>query len=192
MSTSVRESSRAWSLRNPLFAVEADGVLQGEDDDHQCHASEADGTADVEETIGRAEEMNHRLPEEGEVADREQDAKLSWSEAPEGDAEFSERVRREVRLDGEHQERDEEANGDCGMHVSREREAAHERESAEAIDHVVDIESVARAQSLADAGECAVERVAEPVEGEASDHAEKRIAIPGSERVAGSGADLRD
>ena len=44
-----------------------------------------------------------------------------------------------------------------GMHVSRESEASHEREGAEAIDHVVDIEAVARTLALAHASEGAVE-----------------------------------
>ena len=45
----------------------------------------------------------------------------------------------------------------AGMHVSRQGQAAHQGEGAEAVDHVVDVESVARTQAMPHAGECAIE-----------------------------------
>ena len=71
--------------------------------------------------------------------------------------EIPQRVGCQIRLDGEHEERDQQADGDPRLHVSREGEAAHQGEGAEAIDHVVDVEAVARTLALAHARERAVE-----------------------------------
>src|ERR1035437_4882214 len=76
------------------------------------------------------------------------------------------------------------------MHVSGEGEAAHQGKPAEDVDHVVDVETIARAQALADARGGAIEGVAEPVEGEAGDCAESSVAVPGGQGIAGPGADL--
>ena len=77
------------------------------------------------------------------------------------------------------------------MHVSRQSEAAHESERPKAVDHVVDIKSVPRTLALPHSRECAVERVAQPVEREAGNDGEQGIAIPGRESVAYARADLR-
>src|SRR4029077_9682357 len=163
---------------DPFFAIEADRVLKGEDDDHEPHPNEAYGATDVEQTIAATEKVDFRLPEQSEVPNCEQDAQFGWSEAPERDAELSQRVRRKIRLDGEHQEPDEQANGDSGMHVSRKSQADHQRKGSEAVDHVVDIKAVTGTLALANGGKGAVERISEPVEGEAGDDAEQGVAVP--------------
>ena len=101
--------------------------------------------------------MHNRPPEQRQVPDGEQDAEFGRPKAPERNAKLAQRVRRQIRLDREHQKSDEQADRDPGMHVSGQGEAAHQGESAEAVDHVVDVESVARTQALADAGERSVE-----------------------------------
>ena len=136
--------------------------------------------------------MNCWLPEKSErfpIA-----SKMRSSVGPKRQNEMrnsAERVRGQVRLNREHQERDKQADGDPGMHVSRKGEAAHQGESAEAINHVVHVETVARTQALADPCQGTVERVAQPVEREAGDHGEKRVAIACGEGVKQSRANLR-
>src|ERR1700692_2366799 len=103
------------SLRDPFLAIEANGVLQREYDDHQCHARESDGSADIEQAVASAENVHHRLPEQGQVSNRQQNAQFGWAEAPERDAKLAEGVRRQIRLDREHQKSDEPPDGDPGM-----------------------------------------------------------------------------
>ena len=77
------------------------------------------------------------------------------------------------------------------MHVSRKGQAAHQRERAEAVDHVVDVKPVTGTLALANAGKCAIQRISQPVQGEAGDDAHQRVTVAGSEGVEHSGADLR-
>ena len=60
-----------------------------------------------------------------------------------------------------------------------------------AIDHVVDVEAVARALALAHAGKRAVEGVAQPVQRQTNNHAEECEAVVASQGIADSGANLR-
>ena len=76
------------------------------------------------------------------------------------------------------------------MHVAGVCEAKHHGGGADGVDHVVDIEAIARALLVADASECTVERVAEPVEGETSDGREEPAAVAGGERVTRAGGEL--
>ena len=57
---------------------------------------------------------------------------------------------------------------------------------------MVDVKAIARTLALAHAGECSVERVAQPIESEADDCAEEREAIAGRESVTGSCGNLRN
>ena len=66
----------------------------------------------------------------------------------------------------------------------------HEGDGAEEIDDVVDVEAEARALLVADAGERAVERVAEPVEEEAEDDGEQCERLYAGECVEEAGGDL--
>src|SRR5579864_5116355 len=128
--------------------------------------------------------MYHRLPEESQISDRKQDAQFRGTKAPEGEAKFAQGVRRQIGLDRQHQKSDEQADCDVRMHVSGEGQSAHQGESAKAVDHVVNVEPVARTLALADAGECAVERIAQPVESEAYDRAKESVGIARGQRVA--------
>ncbi len=73
-----------------------------------------------------------------------------------------------------------------------EGEAAHEGDGAEEVDHVIDVEAEAGALLVADAGEGAVEAVAEPVEDEAEDDGEERAAMVAGARVEEAGGELGD
>ena len=69
------------------------------------------------------------------------------------------------------------------MHVSGQGQAAHQRESAEAIDHVVDIKSVARTQLLPHPRQRSIERVSQPVQCQADNHSEQRKPVPRSQHI---------
>src|SRR5579864_5678307 len=77
------------------------------------------------------------------------------------------------------------------MHVAGKGKPAHQGKRSKAVDDVVDIESVARPLAVTDSGECAVERVAQPVQRKAGDDAQQGITTPCSQGVADSGANLR-
>src|SRR5437660_7438252 len=77
------------------------------------------------------------------------------------------------------------------MHVAGKGKATHQGEGAKAVDDVVDVESVARSLAVTDSRECTVERISQPVQRKAGDDAQQRIAIPCSQGVADSGANLR-
>jgi hypothetical protein len=86
----------AWSSRSPFLAIKADCVLYGEGHEHQAHAYEANGASDIEKPVLPSKQNHDWLPEQRDIADREQDTKLSWAEAPERDAKLSQRVGRKV------------------------------------------------------------------------------------------------
>src|SRR5258708_39013600 len=123
---------------------------------HDCESNRCDH---VEQTKAHTEEMRHWFPEQSQVADSQKNSQFRWTETPEGDSEFTQRMRREIRLNREHQKRNQQADGDPRMHVSRQCEPAHQGKGAETIDHVVDIESVAWTLTLAHPRERAIERV---------------------------------
>ena len=110
-------------------------------------------------------------------ANGQQNAQFGRAEAPEGKAELAQSVSSQVGLNREHEERNQQAYGNPGMHMAGQCQAWHQGKGTEAVHHVVDIEPVARSQTLAGAGESAIERVAQPVESKADDHAEERPAI---------------
>src|SRR5215472_1677579 len=114
--------SRNSSLRNPFFAIEPRRVLHGNDDYDQPHPNEPNQSADIEQPITSAEKMHDGLPEQGQVPDREQDPQLRRTEPPERKTEFPQSVRRQVRLNRQHQEADQQPRGDPRMHVARQRE----------------------------------------------------------------------
>ena len=60
--------------------------------------------------------------------------------------------------------RDQQADSDPRMHVTRQGQPSHQREGSEAIDHVVDIKSIAWTLTLPHARQRAIERVAQPVQ----------------------------
>src|SRR5215469_6398086 len=76
------------------------------------------------------------------------------------------------------------------MRVAREGEAAEECGGAEEIGDVVNVEAIAWALLMTDAGECAVERVAEPVEEDAEVNGEECEGMRARENVEEAGRDL--
>ena len=63
------------------------------------------------------------------------------------------------------------------MHVAGEGQASHERQCAEAIDHVIYVEAIAGPLLLAHSGEGAVEAVSQPVEGEKYDYRDEPVSV---------------
>ena len=83
----------------------------------------------------------------------------------------------EEAFGGEKKECREHGQCDGPVREAGEREAGEERGGSEEIGDVVDVEAEARALLVADAGECAVERVAEPVEEDAEVDGEEKERV---------------
>ena len=96
----------------------------------------------------------------------------------------------EEAFGGEKKKADEHGERDGPVCEAGEREAGEERGGAEEIGDVVDVEAEARALLVADAGECAVERVAEPVEDDADVDGEECERVCARECVEDAGGDL--
>ena len=77
------------------------------------------------------------------------------------------------------------------MRQAREAEATHQRNRPEEIDHVVDIEAVTRTLLVADAGQRAVQTVAQPIERDAHDHTKQGEAVGTRESIAETRSNLR-
>ena len=135
---------------------------------------------------------DHGAIQERDVADRQQNAQLGGTEAPERELKFSQRVSGQVGLDGEQQKPNQQADRDVRMHVSRQRQPGHERQAAEAVDDVVHVEAVARTLLLAHPGQCSVETVSQPVEGQEKDPGQKPVTVPAGQGIAGSRHHLGD
>ena len=91
----------------------------------------------------------------------------------EGHLEDAADVGGEVDLGGDEQVGGEDAERDERRHEAGGAETAEEHGGAGQVDDVVDVEAEAGPLLLADAGERAVEAVAEPVEGERQDDADQ-------------------
>ena len=68
------------------------------DDCHRHHASNRNHTADVKQQERPPKQLRMRPVEQRHIADHEQKANLRWPEQRIRHAEFSDRVRRQVRL----------------------------------------------------------------------------------------------
>ena len=77
------------------------------------------------------------------------------------------------------------------MEKTGEAEAAHERDRAEDVRHVIDVEAVARTLVMAHAGQGSVEAVAKPVERETKDDQEQSVAVVARKCVEEACGDLR-
>src|SRR5712692_2497328 len=134
---------------------------------HRGHGDDADGAAEIEELVMLVQNGLHM--EQGEVSGDQEEAKLGRAKTPKGHAEFVQRVSREIGLDREQEEENEQGGGYQRAHVSGEREAYHERDGTDAVENVVHVKTVAGTLLLADAGEGAIQAVAKPVEGKEAD-----------------------
>ena len=134
--------------------------------------------------------MRVGVAEEEEVAEDEEDAELGGAEEKLRELEAREGVGGEEAFGGEKKEADEHGECDGPVREAGEGEAGEERGGAEEIGDVVDVEAEARALLMADAGECAVERVAEPVEDDAGVDGEEYERVGARECVEEAGGDL--
>ena len=80
------------------------------------------------------------------------------------DLEHSERVSRQIRIDGHHEIHNQQSGGHALAHVARKRQPEKQEQRAERIDDVIHIESVTRTLSIAVPRQRAIETVAKPVE----------------------------
>jgi len=124
-----------------------------------------------------AEEGGVGAAQQSEVAEDEQDADLGGTEDALRELEAGQGVGGEVAFARQKQKGDEHGDGDGPVREARAAEAAHQRDGAEDVDHVIDVEAVARTLVAPDAGESAVHAVAEPIEDEAQDDQQQSIAV---------------
>ena len=95
-----------------------------------------------------------------------QEAQLRPAERSVRDLERAPAAGGEGYVDREEQVRDQQGHGQPGRHPTRSGQAQEEPESAEGVHHVIDVEAVTWTRALPVAGQCSVEAVAEPVQGE--------------------------
>src|SRR5207237_8084468 len=94
----------------------------------------------------------------------EQDSQLGGSDFPEGQREPSPRVRCQSDLDQQQIVRGKKSKSDEWGHLPAENQPAGERRESNRVEHVIDVEAVARPLLAPHAGQGAVKTVAEPVE----------------------------
>src|SRR5882672_5776331 len=114
--------------------------------------------------------MHRGLPQQSQVADREQDTQLGGAHLEIGDFEIAQSIGSEINLNGEHEISNEKTQSDSGSHVSGEAKAAEKKEGTEGVHDVVNIKTVARTRVVAKAGQGAIQRVTQPVERQAENH----------------------
>ena len=162
----------------------------GEGEQGGGHADGADRAAEVIEEPAVAGDGAPGAAEEGEVGGDEQEAELGGAEGALGELEAAEGMGGEEAFGGEQKEGDQHGDGDGRVREAGEGEAAEESERAEEIDDVVDVEAVAGSLLPADAGEGAVEAVAQPVEGDAEVYEKECLAVCAGEGVETTGGEL--
>src|SRR5205807_5592584 len=101
----------------------------------------------------------------------------------------SERVGRQIRVDGQHKKDNQQRGGDPLAHVTREREAEKQKQRAERIDDVVYIEPIARTLSISVSRQRSVQAVAKPVEKYEDIHDVKHQRIVLARGIARTGPD---
>src|SRR3984885_847536 len=152
------------SLRYSLFAIKPHRVLPRKANQNQGPPSQSNRTSHIEQAILPAGKMYSRLPEQRQIAQCQQQPQFRRAKSPERQAKFSQGLGGKIGLNRKHEEADQQAGRDPGMYVARQRQATHERERPKAIDHVVDIKSIAWTLPPPHPRERSVERVAEPVQ----------------------------
>jgi hypothetical protein len=128
--------------------------------------------------------------EQSEVGEDEEEAEFGGAEEELRELEAREGVGGEEAFGGEKKEADEHGESDGPVREAGEGEAGEESGGAEEVGDVVDVEAEARALLVADAGECAVEGVAEPVERDAGVDGEEGERVRAREGVEEAGEDL--
>src|SRR5262249_43353096 len=150
-------------LGKRLTTIEPERVFGNRNQQDHQHSNNADNSADIEEAELVTNDVRYRLPEHGHVPDRQQDAKLGGAHLEVGDLEVAKCVAGQADFDQHYQVDLHQPHGDPGGHVARQRESAQKEHGADGIDHVIDVETVARALAVAKAGQRAVHAVTEPV-----------------------------
>src|SRR5437870_10707912 len=133
---------------------------------------------------------DHRLKEQGDISSRQENSYLRRPKTPERNLKLAKCMSCEIRLNGKQQKNQQQTNCDVRMHVAGNGQAAHQRQRAEAIDHVVNVESVARPLPLPHASQRAIQAIAEPVQRQKSDHRQQPVSVPAGERVSHASQNL--
>src|ERR1700688_2071052 len=146
-----------------LLAIEAYRVGRRGEDGHGGHGHDGDYAAYIEKTMRPSGNSRGREKKQRGVGDDQENADFGWTKLCKRQTEDSESVGREIGFDGKQQKCDQQAHGYAPIDITRGGEAAHKKECAEGVDHVVDVESVAWALAISYAGQGAVEAVAKPI-----------------------------
>src|SRR6202021_152137 len=98
------------------------------------------------------------------ISECQQYPDFRWPKFCERELKNSQSIRRKVYLDRQHQEDDEHPEGDPPVDKAGNRQTSHQKESAEGIDHVVDIKTVPGPLPVAKARQRSIQAVAKPVD----------------------------
>ena len=157
--------------------VELLGMAGGDDEGHGEHSDARHGPAQIKEQQAVVVDGAVRVVQQGEVAGDEEQADLRRAEEAVREVEAGEGVGSQVAFCGEQLEGDQHGDSNRPVDKAGAAEARHHGQGAQQVDHVVDVEAVAGALLVAQAGEGAVKAVAEPVENKAEDSGEEREAM---------------
>src|SRR5579862_4200263 len=160
-------------------------------DCHCEHGCRGDDAANIEQQQAMTKERCVRISQQGEIAGDKDNANLRRPENSLRELELGKRVGGEIALRGKHQEPDEHGESRLPVQQPGEAQAAHQGRRAEDVDNVVDIKAIARALLMADPRQRSVEAVTEPVEDDACNDSEERVAIEAGQRVEHARTDLR-
>ena len=152
-----------------LLEIESAGVKNCGEDEHQQHSANSDNAAEIKNAPGEPRNFCIGAKPEREISQSKQDTNFRGAKLSEGQSKDAKGVGREIAFDGEEQKGDEHSGGDAPIDIAGNGEAAHKEDGADRIDHVIDVEAVARALAIAEARDGAVEAVAEPIQREKND-----------------------
>src|ERR1700688_2824019 len=133
------------------------------EDGHGGHGHDSDCAAYIENASGPSWNFRGWEKKQNSVGDSEENADFRWTKLCKRETEDSESVGRQIGFDGKQQKCDQQAHSDAPIDVARGGEAAHKKERAEGVDHVVDVKSVARALTISEPGQGAVEAISKPI-----------------------------
>ena len=98
------------------------------------------------------------------------------------------RIRSEVNFNGEQQVDHQKPVREGRRHVAGKSQAAEQKDGSDGVQDMVHIETIAGALLIAHAGEGAIQRISEPVQGQTGNHAKQPERVPAGEPVAGAGS----
>src|SRR5579859_1332550 len=159
----ARQKGRMGS-RQPLFPVQLDGVTHCRGDLHDRHAGNGNAPSEVKRPV--PEKINTGMwPEpDCDVSQPQQNTNFGGAKFEERKPEDAKCVRRQIDLDGKHQECDQHSGRNSPVDGAGKGEPSDQEKRSEDIGHVVNVETVARPLPVSESRQSSVQAVSQPVQ----------------------------